>query len=350
MIKQMLLLGFIGLLIFSIFSGFIADFLRLDSVTLVLLTGIVFFISWVQPVNLGTMQGLQRFKHFSYNLIVQAGAKFIVGAGLVILGFGIFGAIWGLVLGFIVSLLVSFYLVRDIIRFRNKTTTIPGNPGYYGINDEPANDNADSIFQVKPIYEYSFFVFLAVACITIPTNIDILIVKHFFSSEETAHYTAAAIFGKMIFFLPIGITRVMYPKVVEGYAKKAITKGLLNRSLLYTGLPTGLLVLVLWMFPGFFLEIFFGSNYLVAKSLLQLYGPMMFFFSLTTVFVYYNLARNRYGFVCLFTAYTVLELILVWMYHSSIMLILQILLLMTVLFFVIGLISTHLYNEEKEVG
>jgi O-antigen/teichoic acid export membrane protein len=348
MIKRMLVYGIIGLAVFSLLSGLIADFLRIDSVALVLLIGFVFFIAWIQPVNLGTMQGLQRFRHFAYNIIVQAGAKVIIGVGLVLLGFGIFGAVWGLVLGFAVSLLVSFYLIRDIIRSRHDKPDESDGHKVASITGAADISDDDKSYHVKDISKYSFFVLLAVACITIPTNIDILIVKHFFSSEETAHYTAAAVFGRMILFLPIGITRVMYPKVVEGHTKRERTKSILNRGLMYTCLPTGLLVLLFWLFPGFFLGLFFGNDYLVAEPLLQLYAPLMFFFSLTTVIVYYNLARNRYGFVLLFTAFSIVELVLVWLYHNPLILILQIFLIMIVIFFVLGTIITYSYNEEKE--
>lgn len=348
MIKRMLWLGLIALAIFSLLSGFIANFLHIDSILLVFLIGFVFFISWIQPVNLGTMQGLQRFRHFSYNIIVQAATKLIVGAGLVLLGFGIFGAVWGLVLGFTVSLLVSFYLIRDLILKRHTKPSSSDQIESMSIPSGSGPNNEDGTFQDKDVSKYSFYVLLAVACLTIPTNIDILVVKHFFTSEDTALYTAAAVFGRMIFFLPIGITRAMYPKVVEAHIKRDDTRGFLNRSLLYTTIPTGLLAVFLWLFPSFFLEFFFGSKYLPATSLLQLYAPLMFFFSLATVLVYYNLAKNRYGFVYLFALFSLAELVLIWQYHSSLTLILQIILLTVVIFFVLGCIITYSYPEAKD--
>ena len=174
-----------------------------------------------------------------------------------------------------------------------------------------------------------------------------ILVKRFFSSEDTGLYTAASVFGRMVFFLPIGITTVMYPKIVEAHTTNSDTKSIFKRSMLYTGVPTGLLVTVLWLFPKFFLGIFYGGDYIEAESLLKLYGPFMFFFSLTAVMVYYNLAKNRYLLIYLLTCISLVELGLIFIYHSSMVTILQMLLVTNIVLCGISYFIGYHYPESR---
>jgi len=345
---RMLIFGTITLLIFSAASGFFTSFLHISSNTLVLLVGLAFVFTWIIPINSGTMQGLQRFKNLSAIIIFQASAKFIIGTGLVIIGFGIFGAIIGLVIGLFLVLILSFYLVRDVVklRFTKSKSSLIDDPSKI----EKLRDNETRMMNLESsdVAKFSLHVLIAVSCLTIPTNIDILIVKHFFTSQETALYTAASVFGKMIYFLPVGITLVMYPKVVEAQTKMDGTWNILTRSIIYTIVPTGLIVLMLWLFPSFFLGLFYPDVYTDASSILRLYGPFMFFFSLISVLVHYNMALNRYGFIYFFACYSISGLALIWFHHESLEQILQIFLGISIIFFFLGYMISLRYPHKTE--
>ena len=92
---------------------------------------------------------------------------------------------------------------------------------------------------------------------------------------------------------------------------------------------------------------FYGEKYLGAESLLKFYGIFIFFFSLTIILVYNSLAKNRYWFVYLFAAFSVLEVGLIWLYHSSLILVLQILLLMSVIMFFTGFFINYSQPQAK---
>ena len=310
------IIGIAAFAIFSLLSGQIAYFLHIDSVILVLLIGILFLFCWPLSVNCGTIQGLQRFNSVALMNILPAVLRFIIGVGLVFIGFGIFGAVQGLVIGTIIAVVTSFYLLRDIMRlpgFKKSSRYISASP--HISNPNLAHDEVHDItVEIKEAFRFSFPVLCAVVCIAIPTNIDVVLVKHFFTASDTGLYTAVSVFGRIIFSLPIAMVTVMYPKVVEAHAQKSETRNLLNRSLLYTGIPAGLIAITFYVFPKFFLGIFYGAEYLEAASFLQLYGIFIFFFSLATVLVYNSLAKNRYGFVYVFAAFSILELGLILFY------------------------------------
>jgi len=354
MLLYMTIVGVTAFAIFSLLSGQIADFLHIDSIILVLFIGILFLFCWILPVNLGTMQGLQRFNHLALMNLLPAALKFVIGVGLVLLGFGIYGAVGGLVVGIFINFMFSFYLLRDIIRWRGlkiSSSFVSANTPKSESDPDLAHVSAHDInFEIKEAFRFSFPVLFAVVCIAIPTNIDVVLVKHFFTAVDAGLFTAVSVFGRLILALPIAINAVMYPKVVEAHTKKSETRGILNRSLFYIGVPAGLAALFFWLLPTFFLGIFYGEEYLGAASLLQLYGIFAFFFSLTTVLVYNSLAKNRYAFVYLFVAFSVLELGLIWLYHSSLLLVLQILLVMSVISFVTGFGINYAYPRAKKIA
>jgi O-antigen/teichoic acid export membrane protein len=327
MYSRMIVFGLVAFVIFSLLSGYIAEFLHIESIYLILLIGVVFLLSWLLPVNLGMMQGLQKFNHLALNNLLRAVFKFAFGAVLVLMGYGIYGAVGGLVIGILVALIISFYSIRDSIKIRssNDPSSEKSNP------DIIEGKSHDETFKSKEISKFSVYVLITVACLTIPTNVDIILVKHFFSERDTSLYTAASVFGKMLFFIAVSISTVMYPKVIEAHAKNRDTKSILNRSLFYTGVPSALMVIALWIFPGFFLKITYGEDYLEAESLLGLYGLMMFFFSLNSIFIYYYLAKNRYGLIYLFAIFSTIELGLVWFYHSSMSQIIQMFLVINII-------------------
>ena len=76
---------------------------------------------------------------------------------------------------------------------------------------------------------------------------------------------------------------------------------------------------------GIVLGIIYGEHFFEADVLLMYYGIFIFFFSLVIVFVYHSLAKNQYGFVLFFVALSIIEIGVVWVYHTSLLQIIQIL-------------------------
>jgi len=346
MMFYMLLAGMITFIIFLIFSTKIGEFLHMHSTIAIFLVDIIFFLCWLIPVNSGTMQGLQRFKDMALLNIVQATMKFIIGVGLIFLGFGLYGALGGIVIGTAISLIISFYLLRHIIiwpKLKLLSTILNSNDRRNFLY----NVNLDIKNEMKETLRFIFPVFLTIICIAIPTNIDVVLVKHFFSAEITGLYTAVSVFGRIMFSLPIAIATVMYPKVVEAHTQKNETHIILNKSLIYTILPLGVAAVLFYFFPKFFLQLFFGREYVDAGSLLQIYSIFIFFFSINTIFVYNTLAKNRYSFIYLFTLLSAIEIGAILIFHDSIFFFIQIFLIMNIVLSIIGVIINYFTSNDS---
>jgi len=335
LLKRMVILGIFGMVIYSLTSGYIADYLHIESISIVLPLGFVLFVSCVFPVNLAVMQGLQKFKKLALTNIVLAGMKLTFGILLVLIGFGIYGALGGIIAGWSAALLISFYYIKDYIRIPRFRSNSPSK--VLGTLDEQnAKNESQQIteFNLKNVYRFSFPVLLAIAFLAVPTNIDVSIVKHYFTYPKDVGgiYASAALFGKIIYFLPVGIGTVMFPKIVECFTKGRDTRPLLVKSLLFTGTLTGIAAISFALLPKLFL-LAPGKQYLDAEPLLRYYGPLMFFSSLTAIMVYYSLGIKRYVNIYIFATLTFTELILICLFHSSLIEVLRVILAMNMIIF-----------------
>ncbi len=339
MIRRMTVCGVATLVILALLSGVIADAFHIDSPSLVILIGIITLFSWLLPIDYGIMQGLQRFYSLAFNQLSRAFLKLLSGVVLVLVGCGIYGAVGGLVVGIAMAFIISLVLIRKNIRpgDHEKDTFTPEKHSVS--SDHPVNRNSRASSgpsigsedgtdgEMNRLFVYSIHAVLTVVSVAVITNIDVIIVR-ISSPLESGLYTAASIFGKMIFFLPMGLITVMYPKVVEAHLSGRRTSRLLVRTMLYTAVATGSAALLFLLFPRPFLRIFYGSEFLDAAPLLREYGFLMFLFSLVTVFVYYNLARKQYALIYVFLAWSVLEIIIIVFYHTSMISVIRILTVM----------------------
>ena len=119
--------GIIFFIIFVIITPIIAKFLHITIKPLLLISPCVIFLMLL-PINRGSLQGLQRFKGLSMNLIIEGIIKLFGGIILVLLGFGIYGAIISIVLSYIIPFFARFHPLKDIIK--KKRSCIKPNSGF----------------------------------------------------------------------------------------------------------------------------------------------------------------------------------------------------------------------------
>lgn len=320
--------GMACFLMFVALSWSVADYLHIGDVRLVLIFGLASLFSGMFNVNLGLLQGLERFRSLAMNNIARSVLKIALGIGLVWLGFGLYGAVGAVLSSVIFALLVSFFSTADQVQG-------PKTSGAKAGSDKEKLKARDVLLFVAPTMA-------TMACLAIPTNVDVIMVKHFFSSEQTGLFTAISIFGRLVLFIPVGITTVLFPMIVKRHVDRIDPRPLLSKGLLFTGALTGAVALLLYLVPGAFLSFFYGDKYLDAQDLLRYYGLMVFFFSLTQVLVFYHLARSNFGFLTAFCNFMVLEVVAISVIHASMDQMVMVLLVMNAVLFLIGTVWTFL--------
>jgi O-antigen/teichoic acid export membrane protein len=142
-------------------------------------------------------------------------------------------------------------------------------------------------------------------------NVDVVLVKHYFTPLEAGLYSAVSILGRIILFAPIGIARVVFPKASDMYEAGKKHFHILLKGLVLTSLIAGGIVLAYLLFPEEIVMTIFGEGYAGAIPYLGMYGLVTFFFSLTGLLVSYSLSINQHGAAIPLVIFLIAEVLLI---------------------------------------
>lgn len=260
----------VGLLIGSaliLFSGVVADYLNLPSrwIVILLSLGIAFYIPL--GTKRGGLQGSCSFQRLSWNFILEAVTKFIAALVLVQLGYGVYGAVAAIA----ISVVLAYFF--------------PGVPAE--LKQQPATGK-DASFR-EGMQAIVFFTGQVVI-----NNVDILLVKHFFSSDQAGLYAAIALVGRVIYFASWSVVSAMFP-ISAGAKPKEENHSVLVVPLVIVLLISILFIIGLTMFPEPVLRAVFGSGFQMNSSmdaLMSLYAAATGCYSLGVVLMAYEMSRK----------------------------------------------------------
>lgn len=321
LLKNLLILGTLIFLIFLISSRNIASFLNINDLTPVILVGLFFIIAILIPINRGILQGLQSFKYLGINFILEGITKFIFVVILVKLGFGVNGAMIALILSYLIPFIVSYCKVRKLV------------------------GNEKGKYDIRPLIKYSLPVLLSLLSLTLVFTLDVILVKHLLDPISAGHYSAISLLGKVIFFASTSISMVMFAKVSELYEMKKPTLLLFYKSLLLVLVISLPITIFYYLFPYFTIGLLFGKEYFGIANLVGLFGLFATFFSLTWTTLFYNLSINRSWLVWIVLLIDVIEVFLIYLYHTTLLQIILTLLILTGILFFILLLITIIYKK-----
>ncbi len=236
-LRKLTLIAVLASALFLIVSIYLADFLRINSGTYFFILSTVLFISFLAPVLIGALQGMQMFVQMGINNVAGTFFKFLSGILLVYFGFGVGGALIALFIGSLVAMLHALIPLR----FLKGSEEVDGNIRFL---------------------TYSMAVMFATVGLAFLPNADLLLVKHFLSDQEAGYYAAAALLGKIIFFSTGAVAMVMFPKAAEMNNRNHDGIKLLRNSLLYIGSISFMIIALFILVPGFIVRLLFGSRFL----------------------------------------------------------------------------------------
>lgn len=294
-------------------SFFLADFLRIPLGILWIVALAIPFLFLV-PIARGMLQGLQSFKLLGVNFVVEAFAKFLFGLLLVFVGFGVFGAVFGITAAYMTSFILGYFV---LMKYFKKTKNI-----------------VDS----KSVYKYSWPVFLVLLSLTLFYSLDVMLVKHYFDALQAGYYAAFAILGRIAFFASFSLVFVLFPKAVEAHALGKPNINLLKKSLFLVTFVSGSVVLGYLLLPKLVVLVLFGNEYLNIAKYIAPFAFIMTLFSYVYVLSFYNLSINRSKFVYGLLLLNLLEVIFIVLFHntfSQVMWILGILISLTLVFMLV---------------
>jgi len=322
--RKLLVVSVIIFILFAFGSQVIAEFLQIPSRALIILTSSLFLISLLPTVNNGILQAFLNFPFLAANSILGVILKLALAVGLVKLGFSVGGAMMAILISSLIIYLVSFFPLRFLWQYKGKVAKIDW----------------------SKITSYAAPVFLAVLGLTSLYTTDIILVKHFFPAFQAGLYAALAVMGKIIFFASNTVPMVMFPLVSERYENGGRYRPFLSQSLiLVSGLSAGITGFY-FLFPKFMINILYGPSFLATSPYLGLFGIFISLYTLSSVLTsfFLSIRKTKVAFFVLSAAIT--QIALIWLFHASILQVIQISILVTTLL----LFSLLLYYLKSEKG
>lgn len=258
-----------GLGAFMLFSSSVLTaYLRLSSPWIIILLTVGLTIYVPLGVKRGGLQGTCRFRGLAWNMAAEAIVKFIGAIVLIEFGFGVLGAVAAIS----ASVILAFALPDKARELRGPAVDRPS---------APVGEARQAIV---------FFVGQVII-----SNIDILMVKHFFRPDLAGLYAAIALVGRLLYFGAWSVVSAMFPVSAEYKTERPSGSLLAIPLLLVTGMST-VFVLILAAFPTLVFQSLFGSHFPAGVGdlnwLLSMNAAATGVYAIAVVLITYEMSRR----------------------------------------------------------
>ena len=250
-------------------DSLLTAYLRLSTPWIIILLAVGLAIYVPLGVKRGGLQGTCRFKGLAWNMAAEAIVKFVGAIVLIEFGFGVLGA----VVAISASVILAFCLPDSAGELRG--------PQARSTHSAPVGEARQAIV---------FFVGQVII-----SNIDILMVKHFFPPDQAGLYAAIALVGRLLYFGAWSVVSAMFPVSAESESEKPASSLLAFPLLMVTGMSI-VFVLILATFPTFVFEALFGSHFHTGVGglnlLLSMNAAATGVYAIAVVLITYEMSRR----------------------------------------------------------
>ena len=287
-----------ALVIFAAFlpaAWLLSPLLKMDFQLLFLVDVFIFYVFMI-PIARGIMQGQKKFYSLGMNMIAESALKIVLAVAFVMINWGVYGAIGGLVVGGIFTFLLAFPPISKVLKSKRK------------------NGRFDRI------YSYSVPVTIAMISIVLMYSIDIILAKAFFSAEMAGKYAVLSMLGKMILFGTFAIGKTMFPLTSESFERGKKTMKIFMKSVKLVSVLSAIILLIYLLFPKQVISILFGSVYSDVYSLLFVVALSYAFVSVANIIILYKLSLNKIkksSFILMIFA--LLQIVLLSLFNASLL-------------------------------
>ena len=308
----------------------IASFFSISHIVPVVIAFSSFIFGFIIVVNKGILQGTQRFVSLTIIGVIEMILRVVLGIILVKIGLAVSGAILATVLATIAAYFITFLPINKLLgQIKNSQT-------------------AKFHFDKKDIITYSAPVFLSTLLLATLLNLDVLLVKHYFSLKDAGLYAAVSTVAKIILYLTAPIISVMFPMILEKKSKGEKHFKMLFFSLGLTVVGALLILTLYTVAPGFMIQILYGKNYTELYYLLPQLSIFILFYTLINLLANYYLAVKNFVFLIFMTL--VVLLIFGWtsFFHPSISAVIRIFIVSSGLLFFL-MIGYYFYIKKHQI-
>lgn len=269
----------VGILALSIIGGeFLRVQLRFESMMPFVALALAMMTSVPLTFRSSFARGQKKFGIASFSLFLAAGIKIVLSAGLVLLGFGVTGAVLGIALAQFAAFLFAARWAARV--------------GF----SRPADTNYKTLPNIKlliPELKYASAAFVGLLTITLFVSLDIIVVKYFFDAHTAGLYAGIATVARIIYFLAVPIAQVLMPSVKVEQPQRQNSQ-LFLKSLGLTTLACGSVLAVGILWPEPIIRVLMGVDYITYAPLLAPLMTAIFIVSvINLIFMYYLAIRKK---------------------------------------------------------
>ncbi|MEW6101085.1 MAG: oligosaccharide flippase family protein [Candidatus Omnitrophota bacterium] len=285
----------------TLFAAYFASFhvlekLKVNSPLSGYLLILLLSVAWVNPILMGAIQGLEKFGWFTSLTVASSGLKLLLAFIFILLGFNIAGAIGAFLASIIFFMALSFFPLR-------------GNLGLKFTEDNAA------LF--KELGFYLFPLAISTFCFMGLVNMDMVLVRYYFSPDDSGIYSLSQMVGKVFLFFPAAISTVLFPRASNLNARKQDTGPTIKKALAYGFVLCIGAALFYNIFPALVLKVLTGKVYPDSVMLGRLFNLSMGSYAMLFILMTYFLSVKDMRFIKYMVISAVLQFLMIFFFHHS---------------------------------
>jgi O-antigen/teichoic acid export membrane protein len=276
------------------------------------------------------LRGRKQFLRASITDGVSSAGKLIIAPILVLLGGRSLGAITGLALSQVLSLVVGLYWARQA-----------------GLHLPGGSWRSFHLHLVKPQLRHASAVLLGSGGVTILQTLDIISIKHFFTAEQAGIYAGITTIASIIYFVMAPVGGVMVTHISDRKPHQ-LNQNRLKGTIGLMVLLGGGALLLMTVLPELIITLLVGAKYTSYASLLPRTGFAMLILGLANALMMYHVALKQYRYSLASVVVFVGTLLLLVLNHGTIVDVINDLIAGSFLLLVITAIQNLFYNKRND--
>lgn len=314
-------LGIFLALAFLALSPLLTNFLHINQPNTILILSPIIFLLVFLNIAKSIFQGLLKFGWYVFSHLLEIIVKILLAVIFILLGWAVFGVMVAVAIGVLCSVLVTYYALNEYI---------------IGKKGKPPD--------ILPLLKYSIPVFFLSVALTSMYSTDIILVKHFFTSDEAGLYAALAKLGSIAFFGAAPVANVMFPFISRNHSKGESYNKIFYLSFLLVFAISISVVALYKISPTIVIELLFGSQFIGGADILWWFGVYMLLLGFAVLFTQFYLSIGKTKTVSLFVIAALLQAVLIWFIHPTLLSVIKVSIL-SVTLLVVALLLYFPYHK-----
>ena len=196
-----------------------------------------------------------------------------------------------------------------------------------------SKDKSEKIDPKEAVFNKTFFLSALLLGVTNIAflGLDVILVKHYLSATETGIYGLLSLVGKMVFFFGSLVATFVLPVIAKEHGANQDTGKSFSRLFSLTVVLTSFASLFLIIFGPSLLPVFFGEKILSIVPYFGLYIVTIALFTIAQPVIFYFQAKENYYFVVISFFISLLQIILISLFHTDLSEVVSIMFLISLL-------------------